>query len=79
MYYQTKDLLMSVIYTVKAKEWAEVGNQMLGQSCMESILKGLHGGILKIGLNRPQSVLTKTCVALIRRGSYGGRHARNSV
>ena len=55
---------MSVIYTVKAKAMGgQVGNQMLGQSCMESILKGLHGGILKIGLNRPQSVLTKTCVA----------------
>jgi hypothetical protein len=36
---------MSVIYTVKAKAMGgQVGNQMLGQSCMESILKGLHGG-----------------------------------
>jgi hypothetical protein len=53
-----------VIYTAKAKAMGgRVGNQMLGQSCMESILKGLYGGILKVGLNRPQSVLTKICVA----------------
>ena len=68
-----------VIYTARAKAMGgRVGNQMLGQSCMESILKGLDGGILKIELNRPQSVLIKICVALSRRGSYGGRHARNS-
>jgi hypothetical protein len=33
-----------------------VGNQMLWQSCVESILKDLDEGILEIELNCPQSV-----------------------
>jgi hypothetical protein len=68
-----------VIYTARAKAMGgRVGNQMLGQSCMESILNGLDGGIRKNELNHTQSVLMKICVALIRRGSYGGRYAGNS-
>jgi hypothetical protein len=67
------------ICTARAKAMGgRVGNQMLGQGCMESILKGLDAGILQIELNRPQSVLMKICMALSRCESYGGRHARNS-
>ena len=68
-----------VVYIARAKAMGErVGNQMLGHSYMEAILKGLDGGILKIELNLTQSVLMKIRVALVQRGSYGGRHAGNS-